>query len=241
VGFTTGDIEELERQVTFAAAGATQIAAGPETGYAVWEDSSGAALWIQVADRAITGAQPFFAPAARHEARVEAALPDAEQPLDGGARLYVLPDEKSILRVDVLNFALVSRALRQQAIVPIRLAGFAESVRFYPTEEEYAASHAEAKRQGVRWIVPTGLYPADKGGTDRATAMVTGVVREAEERVNSITQSPFLRLRLETAGFALDAVCAAGPRPEPGAIAHGHFWLAAVVQPHEPGAPLRLR
>lgn len=241
VGFPTGDIEELERQVTFAAAAARQIATGPESGYAVWEDKSGAALWIQVAGSAIVGAQPFFARAARHEARIEAALPDAEHPLDGGARLYLLPNEKSILRVDVLNFALVAKAVRQQAVIPMRLAAFAESVRFYATEEEYAASHDQARRQGTRWIVPTGLYPAEKGGTDRATAMVTGVVLEAEERVNALTGAPFLHLRLDTAGFVLDAVSVPGPLPEPGAIAHGHFWLAAVVQPAEAGEPLRLR
>jgi hypothetical protein len=240
VGLTAGSIEELERHVGVAAAGAVQIATGPDSGFAVWEDASGAALWIQVVDSAIVGAQPFFAPAACHKTRIEAGVPDPEHPLDGSARLFVLPEEKTVLGVDVLNWPLAMRALRPQAVVPARLAGFAESIQYWDTADAYTAEQPDAKRQGTRWIVPTGLYPDDKGGTGRATATVTGVVLEAEERVNTLTGAPFLWMRLETAGFTLDVVAAAGPRPLPGSIARGHFWLAAVVEPTEPGSLLRL-
>jgi hypothetical protein len=240
VGFTTGNLDELERQVTIAAAGAVQIATSPDSGFAVWEDASGAALWIQVAEKVIVGAQPFFAHGTVHTARIEAGLPDAEHPLDGGARLYVLPAEKTVLRVDVLNWPLAQRALRPQAIAPVRIAAFAESLQIWESSEAYAAAQPEAKRRGTRWIVPTGLYPADKGGTDRATATIAGTVIAAEERVNTLTGSPFLWLRLETAGFTLDAVSAAAPLPAPGAAVHGHFWLAAVVDPAANGSLLKL-
>ena len=122
----------------------------------------------------------------------------------------------------------------------MRLTAFAETIQFWKSEEAYADANPEAKRQGTRWIVPTGVYPADKGGTDRATASVVGHVLEATEHINTLTGGAFHHLRLETTGAILDVVTAAGPLPAPGDIARGHFWLAAVVEPTEPGSLLRL-
>jgi hypothetical protein len=200
---------------------------GEDTGFGIWEDASGAALWIQIEEGSVTGAHPFFSPAAQHSLRLEAA--DAGGLLDGSVRAFILPDERTLLPFDVLNFPTVAEALRPQTVARARVAAFAESLTLWPSEGAYRSGD-EGQRK-ARSIAPTGLFPPEKGGTGRSTARIAGVVRSAERRENALTHAAFLSLRLETAGVTLDAVAADGPLPVPGAVADGHFWLAAVAEP----------
>jgi len=195
----------------------------------VWEDASGAALWAQLVDGALVGAHPFLASAGMQSARVEGAEEDQDSPLDGQARLYLAPEEAVLLPVDVVNWPMAAGALSPQAMVRARIAAFAEGWEAWDSAEAYLVRHPEARRQDVRRMVPTGLYPRDKGGTGRATASITGIVQHCEDRVNSLTGEPFLVMRLETAGATLDAVGVGEAVPSPGAVVRGHFWLAAVV------------
>lgn len=160
--------------------------------------------------------------------------------MDGQARLYLLPGETVLLPVDVVNWPLVANTLKQQTMVNVRLVAFAEGMTAWDSPDAYKASHSESRHQGVRWIVPTGLFPEEKGGTGRATATITGVVEQAESRVNGLTQAPFRWLRLETSGATLDVVAADGPLPPVGGIVRGHFWLASHIEPAAPDSLLHV-
>lgn len=230
IGFQAETLEALEELVIEAATRARHIALREGRDFAVWEDESGAALWIQMREGAIVGAHPFYAAAAPHTARIEAAAEDEDDPMDGRVRLYILPEQTVLLPVDVVNWPLVSHTLRQQTTKNLCLAAFAESITVWENLDAYTAARPESRRQGARWIVPTGLYPEEKGGTGRATANITGIVTYAETRVNGLTGATFRHICVDTTGCEMDIVAEDGPLPPVGGIARGHFWLAGLFE-----------
>lgn len=195
---------------------------------------------MHVENGRLAGIHPFVVDAPEYTARVENGGEDPEFPLDGWANIFLLPEGEVLLRTDILNWPLAQPTVRPQAVIRLQLLAFAEHLEWWPTREAYEIAHSESVRHKARWIVPTGLMPSEKGGTDRATAAITGLITNRKTLCNDITGATFLRLRLDTRGGELDAVAPLTDNPPPeGAIVTGHFWLAGVVLGYGT-APLRI-
>lgn len=158
-----------------------------------WRDASGAGVTVTTVtvDNVVQCITPTFTAGSRMAA-VPTSFPD------GGHCRFCRPLAVDVLDEDgrvahALALRLEDAALTRRRVVlgralTLAVAVLAEHVRVWPDEEQFHHEH-EARRGVVPLgsVVPTGLYsPAPS-----AHAMVTGVVRVAEERINESTGAAF--------------------------------------------------
>ncbi len=239
VGFTL-ERGELSSLLQRALDRGTSIAA-PHGDYRVWTPGAGAELWVSMyrlpdGRLELAGMNPHFAGGARMNVIVEAIEGNAEFVLEGEIYAWASAggDEHGLYPFSVsvpdYDAALAGRELPFRAT--LELAGFAHDIAWWPSDEAYQVSlRNEPAGFAATSFVPTGLF-GNNTGRARSQSVVTGTVRSAELRVNSVTERTFWCFRLATYGGEIDVVAAPDVvtgEPITGGILRAACWLTARI------------
>lgn len=240
-------------QVAVEEGEATPIDGGREI---LWRDAQGASIAVTVGlDEEIVCARPSFSAIPRVSVRLGALAEDPECPFCSRLLLEVVDEEGELwypLAVELERHAPArdpSSAGRQSRLA---ISAFAETIEFWPSQDAYGAAHPAAMLddgEGVpdpalasQSLIPTGLFVEEPrrrfwqrkqvDAVPTAHALITGIVRGLEVRINSLTGRDFTWLELETYGGSYDVVVAGTDISNDvvdGAVVQGEFWLIAGV------------
>ena len=239
IGFPVATEDDFLRYQTLAADNGQPLPA-PGGLYVRWEAGQGAELWVQVTpENTIVGLNPHFAGESSCRVSLQGRLlwPN-EGGLDGafsaGPAAGAGGTQSYPFVFDAPDFALHS-GMALPAEVDVQLAGFAEGLYAYPSDEAYATAQPAGRRLAPEAFIPSGLLDEDdtKVEPPQAYATLAGHVLRAELRTNSATGEQFWWALLRTHGAEIDIV--ADPavvkgQLSAGGVAAGTFWLSGRVR-----------
>jgi hypothetical protein len=254
IGFEADDADDLAPLMATIQAAARTRRLGLRSAYAQWSDPSGAELWLRRGGFGrTTGVVPHFAGSSEMKIRLAKRVEPAEGgPLDGGFYGWVNPKTEagdsgdSPLVFDAPD-AQLHRGLALPATVTVQLAAFPYEIEAFDSEEDYYASQDRTDLAfAARSFIPSGLFTPDGDVIDppEPFCVMTGIIIEADVRMNALTQQRFHWVLIDTLGGVVDVVCAPvdlpGP-PRPGAVVHGTFRLSGRIQKRRNGRSRRDR
>ena len=119
----------------------------------------------------------------------------------------------------------------------VRLAAFAESLECYADEAAYEAANSDEAPMfaAAQSFIPVGMFrdDLDEGKRASAHARISGIVRTAETRTNTVSGCPFYHCTIESYGGTWAAVIPPELLPEPpqaGNVLTGIFWLTGIPE-----------
>ncbi|HEY3247974.1 MAG TPA: hypothetical protein VGK88_06770 [bacterium] len=203
-----------------------------------WTAGNGPEVWAQVDPGGdVVGATPYLSTSGSFRISVTGSGEDPEERMDGWIDGWLEPAENDEpysgvfpLRVNLVDFALSSRRLTTYpALHTVELIALAHEVDLYDDEAAYRAAPGEVFRLPVQSFVSTAHSSVDEPAPfAEATALASGIVRDAALLVNPVTDATFWRIALATQGVTLQACIApadAGGPVRRGQILSGGFWL----------------
>lgn len=138
---------------------------------------------------------------------------------DGG---QVLP-----MAVQIDDLALTRPRLPTDRRARLAVTAFAEELAAFPSPAAFDAWQADHPvRYAAEAAVPIGLTEGD--GHEVPEVLLTGVVLDAELRVNDATGEAFTWLSVRSLPGVIDVVTPASAtddHPRPGAVVHGSVWM----------------
>jgi hypothetical protein len=238
IGFPVSSEDDFLRYQTLAADNGQPLPA-PHGFYVRWQAGQGAELWVQVtSENSIVGLNPHFGGEATLRVSLQGRLlwPN-EGGLDGAysavSAAGTADSQAEPFVFDAPDFALHS-GLALPAEAEVQLAGFAEDLYAYPSDDAFAAA-----QPGGSALPPEAFLPSDPGEEDDAAAeppeayaTLAGHVLRTELRTNPATGEQFWWALLRTQGLAIEIV--ADPavvkgRLAVGGVAAGSFWLSGRI------------
>jgi hypothetical protein len=232
-------VESEEQFVDLAqqAAQDCELYESPHGRYLRGETACGAELWLQLDDDDnLLGMNPYFAGKSRVRVALTARLtrPDGT-PLDGAFHAWADPsDDNSEMGAypfvfDAPDFHIYDD-VELPAVCDASVAAFAHEVELFDNPEVYEASQETEPKFAAQSFIPSGLFTAEGAPAEPplATALFSGIIREAEMRTNELSNKSFHWLLVETLGGVYDVVIdpelLAG-EPRIGGVISGAFWL----------------
>jgi hypothetical protein len=234
IGFIVEDRDDLSDLVDLVAPLTHRIPV-PGGAYAVWADTSGAELWLQVNDdNAVINMHPHWGGSARLPIDVERWWRSTGSHLDGRFVGTAGP-ERVPLVVDAPNASLYKdKPPRGQ--VDAQIAAFAHSLDVWADESEFQQSQSESEVQfAPQSFSPSGMFMNSPDGATEmipaATAWFTGEVIATDVLRNTASDVEYLWIQVETLGGTFDVVAdpsllAGKASPQIGGIVQGDFWLS---------------
>ncbi len=129
-------------------------------------------------------------------------------------------------------------------VVNVQIAAFAEEIRTWPGDTDFACSKDEVQL-GVESLIPTGLFTEPRRrllplrrqskrgfGGSVAFALITGHVGESHERVNPITGEGFVEMLVHSYGGEYTLVASQEEMrtaPAVGAVVQAATWLVGDI------------
>lgn len=242
IGFTISSGEDLAALASRVAERADTIDAR-EGQYLKWAPPSGEQLWLQVKRTGdAMGMNPHFEGKSSIRIAVEARVTrKAHTPLDGTFLAWANPPEGAASGGDYpfafdCPDAAVHESLELPLTVTAQIAAFAQQLTVYESETAYNASQAA---QGLtfpsRAFIPSGLIsPSGEPVTPpESHALISGLILDASERRNTVTDDPFWWALLETVGGTFDLVIDPSLLSAPvraGNVVSGWFWLSGRLR-----------
>jgi hypothetical protein len=219
----------------------------------VWRDDGGASLAVSLtSDGEVICARPSFAAAPRVPARLGAVADDPECAFCSRLLLDVVDEADELvypLAVELERLAPARDPAAGGRRTTLALTAFAETIEAWPDEDAYDAAHPSVlagdepaqPSLAPQSLIPTGLFAEEpkrrrwrrsEPPAPTAHALMTGIVRAAEVRRNSVTLGEFAWLEVETYGASYDVVAAAADADGigTGAVVQGMFWLIAALR-----------
>ena len=248
IGFHVSSGEDLAALASQVAERADTIDAA-EGQYLKWAPPSGEQLWLQVRRNGdALGMNPHFGGKSVVRAVLEARVTrPSHTPLDGTFLAWANPPADGSpggdypFAFDCPDAATVAGDL--PALVTLQVAAFAQQLTVHANEAAFAADQAaQGMSFGVHAFIPSGLISpsGEPVVPPEPHALFSGVVREAEERHNSVTGEPFWWALVDTLGGTVDVVIdptLIQNAVQPGQVVAGWFWLSARVRrPGDEGA-----
>jgi len=237
VGFTL-ERDELGSLLKRAVDRGTLIEA-PHGDYHVWTPGAGAELWVNMyrlggRHKELAGVNPHFTGEARLGAIVEGIEPNAEFALEGEIYAWASPhgDEHELypFSASVPDFDASLAARETPFRTVLALAGFAHEFAWWRDRGDYDEYlRAEPSAFAATSFVPLGLF-GNNTGRARSQALVTGIVRASETRINPATERAFRYVCLETYGGEIDIIASpdiVAGEPAVGGVARARCWLTA--------------
>lgn len=203
-------------------------------------DSSNAELHIQIDNQGEgLGANPHFNGSSRTTIKLETTVTrPSSSILDGAYSGWVLPDNLDAANsgsypivFDVPNFYTLN-SIQLPAMREVQIAAFAHKISVYSSKEAFQNSGLH--NLGIRSFIPSGTFTPDGKTIDppESLAIITGTVVDCEEKTNSLTQSKFHWMLVDSYDAQFDVVCDIDQLPRPpknGDIVSGSFWLSGKV------------
>jgi len=247
IGFEVTDASEFAALVERTAALATPLETSSGT-YLLWEDPSGAELWLQLTRRReLIGVNPHFSGPARLRAHLTNQVHRSRSTeLDGVFHAWAEPEPGEAHRVYPFLFDCPCRAAYDALALPgsaiLQVAAFAHELDVHASVEAFEQTQAARDPKiAARSFVPAGLFRSEGDNDEpQSTAALTGTVLESGRRINGLSAAPFYWARVASLGGEYDVVIDAALTSEPppvGGVVSGLFWLSAkLVRAAEPGA-----
>lgn len=249
IGFQADSAEDISSLVERILPMSSLMGMGPRGSETYrWEDKSGARIVIEKRGKIIHNVLPSFA------GDPGATLTNVVRLNDDTSRADVVDDageQLTALAVDLEQRAVIAR---QVARGRASLTAFVGEATFHADAQAFSQSPvslmldpadavgsppAHFLEQGWPWpprmgpqsFVSQGLFssPADA----RPIAVLNGLVRGVDLRTNAITGRSFLRIRLETIGFTVDACMPAGDQaevPQAGQVMAGTVYMVGSLE-----------
>jgi len=205
---------------------------GPLGTRMLWHDSvSGACLAVYLDDEDVVCANPTFAGHSHVSVRPTAMVDDPEgcsfcavatvEILENDEMAYPLAVELDDIHMGPLS--------SNSGLIELSISAFGEAVEVWSSVEEYGAAATEGPKFAPQSLIPSGLFVAPDGDQRvRAKAIITGIVADAERRVNAHTGTPFEWCQLDTYAATLDVVLEHRSQAlRTGQVVQGTFWLVA--------------
>ncbi|MGH2349865.1 MAG: hypothetical protein ACRDFT_10440 [bacterium] len=238
IGFPVTDVEEYWALARRAAAEGLRMET-PNGGALVrWAVGNGPEVWAQIDPAGdLVGAAPFFSTNISFKISVTGSGEDPDEHMDGWVDGWLEPSEEDEpysgvfpLRINLVDFALSSRRLTQfPALHTVELAALAHEADLYEDEAAYKAAPGEVFRLPAQSFVSTAHSSVDEPQPfAEATALASGIIREAARMTNPASDATFWRAALATQGVTLPVFVAPGDLSGPvraGQILSGGFWL----------------
>ncbi|MFV0388289.1 MAG: hypothetical protein ACK5NT_06010 [Pyrinomonadaceae bacterium] len=222
IGFPIAREEDVNQVIMDVMGNLKQFPAPPYGYYYLFEDESGAQLYLQT-----NGAQDLigFNPSFRGDTEFlisNAKLFERESSvLDGAVRAKIRSaDDQSEIVFDVPNYRTVSDKF---AIECVNLTAFASNDLEYKVKHELPAGSMTIF-EAIGSLGDDGFPPSH--------ANISGEISNVELRKNTLRNENFYSLRIRTSGGEIDVV--ADPKlfkivPEAGGTVSGSFWLSGKI------------
>ena len=207
--------------------------------YVRFADLSGAELWLQLdGEEEWIGMNPHFRGKSRVPVFLQQRVLREQSDLDGAYIAWANPldpdDPQSgdfPLVFDVPDF-LVNHSDRNPN-ASVQLTAFSQEARLFEDPEAFQlAQEAEEIPFAAQSFIPVGLVGNNEDDSPDAIALITGLVRDAEERKYQFSGQWFHWILLETFGMTLDVVVdhrALDSVPQPGNVLQVQAWLSGQV------------
>ncbi len=238
IGFPVEDMTAYWALAHRAAAEGVRTETPSGGALARWAVGNGPEVWAQIDPAgAVVGATPYFSTNASFKISVTGSGEDPDERLEGWIDGWLEPSEDDEpysgvfpLRVTLVDYAISSRRLtRFPALHTVELIALAHEADVYADEAAYRAAPGEVYRLPIQSFVSTAHSAADEPEPfAEATALASGLVREAALLINPVTEATFWRIALATQGVTLQAFAVPadlGGPVEIGQIFTGGFWL----------------
>ncbi|MDR7486086.1 MAG: hypothetical protein QN187_12215 [Armatimonadota bacterium] len=206
-----------------------------------WAPGGGPEVWAQAtaAGEAVL-ATPFFATDETYRLALTGSGASDDEAFEGWIDGWLNPTEADEpysglfpLRVDVVNYAAVRGRLRPGSVATLRLAVILHEATLYPDAQAYDAVRDVSYRPPIQSFTSSIHFGVDESDADAdATALVTGILREARELANAATGAAFWWMRVATAGVTISLVADREVLPvEPRAdmVVAGSGWVLGEV------------
>lgn len=202
-------------------------------------DLSGAELWLQFESEGdLIGMNPHFRGKSRIPVALERPVKREQSHLDGGWLAWVNPSDTQDPEsgdfpfvFDCPDFELHSYDF--PGTYHIQLTAFSQEIRFFPGEDSFVkAQEQEEIPFASQSFIPVGLIGPDDTESPEAQVLLTGIVREVEDKKNQFSGQWFTWILLETLGVTLDLVVDRSEfpqEPQIGGVIQCQAWLSGQV------------
>ena len=202
-------------------------------------DLSGAELWLQFeADGDLIGMNPHFRGKSRVPVALERPVRREQSHLDGGWLAWVNPSDPHDPEsgdfpfvFDCPDFEL--NPVSYPGSYDIQLTAFSQEITFFPGEDAFMKAQQEEEIPfASQSFIPVGLIGPDNTESPEAQALITGIIREVEDKKNQFSGQWFTWILLETLGVTLDLVVDRKDLPEEpfvGGVIQCQVWLSGQV------------
>ncbi|MEQ9496054.1 MAG: hypothetical protein RIT81_04325 [Deltaproteobacteria bacterium] len=236
IGLPVDSASHLEALVDRLLPTATVHSAGRHGRYLLWQDGSGAQVWMQVDNHGdIVGVQPHFEGSSR--LRVGLTERVARDALDGAFHGWAAPSDDDAERgaypfmFDAPDFG-THPGVRLPSVAQVQVAAFAHELALFDSVEAYEAAQTREHPFASQSFIPTGLFEEDR----EAMGLCTRHVVRAGCRTNRHSGLPFYWAELETYAAQLDVLI--DPElierpPRGGDVLQGTFWLSGRLIDYE--------
>jgi hypothetical protein len=197
----------------------------------LWLDSSGAAvaMFLEETGSGLACAKPTFAARSRLMVRGPTQIDDPQgcsfcaittvEVIENEDPVYPLAVELDDIHLGPLGGPV--------EVMALSVTGFGESITVWSDKDAYEASDkGEAPMFAAKSLIPSGLFTPGGERPIRAEAIITGIIDNAERRVNRRSVKQFEWCQVDTYGGTLDLVLERRPLA-PGQVVQGTFWLVA--------------
>jgi hypothetical protein len=205
---------------------------GPLGNRIFWQDpASGAGFAVFLEDNKVVCAKPMFAARSRQSVRPTSMINDpggcpfcavaTVDVLENGEMAYPLAVELDDIHMGPLS--------SKSGLIELSISAFGEAVEVWSSVEDYGAAATEGPKFAAQSLIPSGLFVVPDGDQRvRAEAIITGIVADADRRVNAHTGTPFEWCQLDTYAATLDVVLENRSEAlRTGQVVQGTFWLIA--------------
>lgn len=202
-------------------------------------DLSGAELWLQFeAEGDLIGMNPHFRGKSRIPVALERPVKREQSRLDGGWLAWVNPSDTQDPESGDFPFVFDCPDFELHTYdfpgnYHIQLTAFSQEIKFFPGEKAFVkAQENEEIPFASQSFIPVGLIGLEDSESPEAQALLTGVVRQVEDKKNQFSGQWFTWILLETLGVTLDLVVDRNEFPEEpqvGGVIQCQAWLSGQV------------
>lgn len=243
IGFPVREMREYWALAQTAAQAGERVPAAEGRVLVRWAPGGGPEIWAQTtpSGEAVT-VTPFFATDETYRVALTGSGASDDEGYEGWIDGWLNPVEDDEpysgvfpLRVDLVNYAQVRARLRPGAVAALRLVVILHEASLYPDAAAYEAVKEVSYRPPVQSFASSIYFGVDEPPDDAdATALVTGVIGEANQMANAATGAPFWWIRLATAGVTISLVAdrdVLPTDPRAGMVLSGSGWVIGEALP----------
>lgn len=202
-------------------------------------DLSGAELWLQFETGGdLIGMNPHYRGRSRVPVALERPIKREQSHLDGGWLAWANPSDPHDHESGDFPFVFDCPDFQLNTVsfpgsYEIQLTAFSQEIKFFPDEEAFVkAQESEEIPFASQSFIPVGLIGPGDTQSPEAQALLTGIIRQVEDKKNQFSGQWFTWILLETLGVTLDLVVDRTEFPEEpfvGGIVQCQAWLSGQV------------